>query len=115
VTSILRFLGVALIAIGLAGYLLPAGGTHWTALIPAVLGAAALLASFLGLKPAFAAGIGAAIAALSLFGGGSALAELPTVLAGEAGAATTSRAATALAALAGLGAMALALLRRREG
>lgn len=113
--SILRLMGAVLVLIGLAGYLLPAGPVHWTALIPAILGAAALLASFLGLRPVLAAGLGAGIAGLALFGGGSALPQLPSVLAGEAGAATASRAATALAALAGLAAIGVTLLRRREG
>jgi hypothetical protein len=113
--AILRLMGAALIAIGLAGYLLPAGSVHWTALIPAILGAAALLASFLRLAPPYAAGLVSLIAVLALFGGGSALAQLPPVLAGEASAATNSRAATALAALGGLAAMLLGWLRRRAG
>jgi hypothetical protein len=114
-STILRVLGGLLVAIGLAGTLLPAGPVHWTAMIPAFLGAAAIIASFLALRPAVAAALGAVIAALALFGGGSALPQLPAILAGEAAAATLSRAATALAALGGLVAMAVVLLRRRGG
>jgi hypothetical protein len=110
--AILRLMGGVLLAIGLAGYLLPAGAVHWTALIPAFLGAAALLASFLGLSPLTTAVLGGVIGALALFGGVSALAQLPAVIAGDASAATMSRAATALAALGGLAGLAAAFFRR---
>jgi hypothetical protein len=104
----LRLLGLALIVVGAAGYLLPAGPVHLTALIPAVLGAMAMGASFVR-QPFIAAGIGAAIAALALMGGGSALAHLPALLAGEASTAIASRAATALLALLGMAGLAYAL------
>ncbi len=108
VAKTLRLTGVALIAIGATGYLLPAGAAHWTALIPAILGALAVAASLVGNAFA-AAAIGAAICAVSLLGGGSALAQLPALLAGEAGPATLSRAATAVTAILALGALAYAL------
>lgn len=113
VSGVLRILGFVLLAIGLAGYFLPAGPVHWTALIPAGLGVLALLASALR-SPVVAAGIGAVVCLLALFGGASALGQVPAVLAGEAGAAAASRAATALAAIIGLVALALAARRRVE-
>jgi hypothetical protein len=108
VAKTLRVMGVALIAIGAAGYLLPAGPVHWTALIPAILGAAALGASLVG-NAFVAAGLGAVIAAVALMGGGSALMHVPALVSGEAGAAIASRAATAAMAILGLGTLAYAL------
>jgi hypothetical protein len=113
VNGVLRILGFVLLAIGLAGYLLPAGPVHWTALIPAGLGLLALLVSLLR-NPAVAAGIGAVVCLLALFGGASALGQVPALLAGEAGAAAASRAATAVAAVIGLAALALATRRRAK-
>lgn len=113
VAKTLRVTGVALIAIGGAGYLLPAGPVHWTALIPAILGTLALLASLVTNAVA-AAAIGAAICAVALMGGGSALLHLPALLAGEAGPAIASRAATAAMAILALGAMAYALVFGRR-
>ena len=108
VARVLRVLGVALLVIGAAGYLLPAGTVHWTALIPAALGLLALGASFA--RNAFvAAALGAVVCAVALMGGGSALPQLPALLAGEAGPAIASRASTALAAILALAAMAWAL------
>lgn len=113
VARVLRVLGVALLAIGAAGYLLPAGAVHWTALIPAMLGALALAASFA--RNAFvAAGLGAVVCLVALMGGGSALPQVPALLGGDAGPAIASRAATAavaILALAGMG-WALAFGRR---
>ncbi|MBU8536289.1 hypothetical protein [Falsiroseomonas tokyonensis] len=100
----LRILGALLLAIGLAGYLLPAPPVHWTALIPAGLGALAILAAWQRPRPAQVTGL--VICGLALFGGGSALMQLPALLSGEAGAATASRAATALVALGGIAALA---------
>lgn len=106
--ALLRVLGIVLVAIGAAGWLLPAGGAHPTALIPALLGLLAFAASFLRrILPA--AAIGAVLCLAALGGGGSALPQLPALLAGEAGAAVASRAATALAALLALAGMAVAL------
>ncbi|NKE44456.1 hypothetical protein HB662_06685 [Roseomonas frigidaquae] len=106
----LRILGALLLAIGLAGYLLPAGPVHGTALIPAGLGALAILAAWQRRGPALVTGF--VICALALFGGGSALAQVPALLAGEAGAAAASRVATAL--VAGWGLVALLLALRRQ-
>ncbi len=105
----LRILGALLLVIGLAGYLLPAGPVHWTALIPAGLGALAILAAWQRRGPALVTGF--LVCALALFGGGTALPQLPALLAGDAGPATASRAATALVALGGLAALLLALRR----
>ncbi len=104
----LRVLGVALLVIGAAGYLLPAGAVHWTALIPAALGLLALGASF-ARNAWVAAALGAVVCAVALMGGGSALPQLPALLSGEAGAAVASRAGTALAAILALAGMAWAL------
>jgi hypothetical protein len=108
VARVLRVLGVALLAIGAAGYLLPAGTVHWTALIPAALGGLALAAS-LARNAWVAAGLGLVVCLVALMGGGSALPQLPALLAGEAGAAVASRAATALAAILAMAGMAWAL------
>lgn len=114
VSRVLRVLGVALLAIGGAGYLLPSGAVHWTALIPAMLGALALAASF-ARNAWVAAGFGAVVCLVALMGGGSALAHLPALLGGEAGAAIASRAATAVVAILALGGMGWALaFGRRE-
>lgn len=114
VPRVLRALGVALLLIGAAGYLLPAGAVHWTALIPAALGLLALGASFTR-NVWVAAGLGALVCAVALMGGGSALARLPALLAGDAGAAIASRASTAIVAILALAGLALALLRTRRG
>ncbi|WP_203072397.1 hypothetical protein [Falsiroseomonas ponticola] len=109
---VLRPAGLLLLLIGIAGYALPAGPVHWTALIPAMLGGLALAAARLR-HPYAAAGLGALVCLIALMGGGSALPQLPAVLAGEAGPATASRAATALVALLTLAGLALALRRGR--
>ncbi len=108
VARVLRVLGVALLVIGAAGYLLPAGAVQWTALIPAALGLLALGASF-ARNAWVAAALGAVVCAVALMGGGSALPQLPALLSGEAGAAVASRAGTALAAILALAGMAWAL------
>ncbi|WP_237213923.1 hypothetical protein [Falsiroseomonas oryziterrae] len=113
VGRVLRVLGIALIGIGAAGYLLPAGAVHWTALIPAALGLLALAAS-LARNAWIAAALGAVICAVALMGGGSALPQLPALLSGEAGAAIASRASTALAAILALAGIAYALARGRR-
>lgn len=108
VARVLRVLGVVLLVIGAAGYLLPSGTVHWTALIPAALGLLALGASF-ARNAWVAAALGAVVCAVALMGGGSALPQVPALLAGEAGAAIASRAGTALAAILALAGMAWAL------
>ncbi|HZF76426.1 MAG TPA: hypothetical protein VE033_11410 [Acetobacteraceae bacterium] len=112
VAAVLRGLGLVLLLVGAAGYLLPAGPVHWTALIPAALGAMALAASTLARWPVAAAAVGAVLCLVALMGGGSALAQIPALLAGEAGAAVASRSATALAAIAALAALAFVPWRR---
>ncbi len=115
VARVLRVLGVALVVIGAAGWLLPAGSVHWTALIPAMLGALALGASAVG-NAWVAAGLGALVCAVALMGGGSALPQVPALLSGEAGAAIASRASTAAVAILALAGMAWALaFGRRNG
>lgn len=99
----LRILGVLLLVIGLAGYALPAPPVHWTALIPAGLGALAILAAWQRRGPALVTGF--LICALAMFGGGSALSQIPALLSGEAGPATASRVATALVAIGGFTAL----------
>jgi hypothetical protein len=113
VARTLRVLGLLLLVIGASGYLVPAGPAHWTALIPALLGGLALLASLVP-DVRVAAALGAAICAAAVLGGGSALAQLPALLSGEAGAAVASRATTALAAIAALGGIAYALASSRR-
>ncbi len=108
VARTLRMLGVALLVVGAAGYLLPAGVVHWTALIPAILGLLALAAS-LARNAFVAAALGVVVCAVALMGGGSALPQLPALLGGEAGPAIASRAATALLAILALGGIAWAL------
>jgi hypothetical protein len=61
-----------------------------------------------------AASGGALVAAVALRGGGSALAHLPALFAGEAGAAIASRAATATAAILALAGLGWALLGGRR-
>lgn len=112
VAIVLRALGAALVAIGAAGWLLPAGSVHWTALIPAILGALALAASF-ARTTWVAAALGVLVCAVALMGGGSALPQLPALLAGEAGPAIASRATTALVAILALAGLAFGLLRGR--
>jgi hypothetical protein len=76
--------GILMIIIGVAGYLI-GGMVHYTALIPAVLGLIAVIAAFSPLKRS-ATGIvviGIVIAALALFGSGSALADIPAAWAGD--------------------------------
>ncbi len=114
VGRVLRVLGATLIVVGAAGTLLPAGPVHWTAMIPAMLGALALGASFIR-NPWVAAGLGALICAIALMGGGTALPQLPALLAGEAGPAIASRATTAIAAILALAALAYALAFGRRG
>ncbi len=109
VPLVLRGFGAVLLVVGAAGYLLPAGPVHWTALIPAGLGVMALLVSLAGRWPVAAAVGGAVVAVIALAGGGSALAQLPALLAGEAGAAVASRSATAIAAILALVGLAWAL------
>ncbi len=113
IARVLRVLAAALIAIGAAGWLLPAGSVHWTALIPAMLGLVALAASF-ARRAWVLATLGALVCAVALMGGGSALAHLPALLAGEAGAAVASRAATAVVAILALAGIAHALVRGRR-
>jgi hypothetical protein len=108
VARTLRVAGVALVAVGAAGWLLPAGAVHWTALIPAMLGAVELGASLIR-NAWVAAGLGALVCLVALMGGGSALPQVPALLAGEAGAAVASRAATATLAILALAGMAYAL------
>jgi hypothetical protein len=108
VSRVLRVLGVGLLAIGAAGYLLPAGSVHWTALIPAALGLLAFAASF-ARNAWVAASLGLVVCLVALMGGGSALPQLPALMAGEAGAAVASRASTALAAILALAGMGWAL------
>ncbi len=110
--GVLRAAGLVLLVIGAAGYLLPSGTVHWTALIPAILGAIALGASFLR-NPWAAAGLGAFVCAIALMGGGTALPQIPALLAGDAGPATASRATTAIVAILALAGLAHALLRGR--
>jgi hypothetical protein len=111
---VLRVFGAALLLVGALGYLLPPPPVHPTALIPAGLGMVALLASFAGRWPIAAAAGGALVAAVALIGGGSALAQLPALVSGEAGAAIASRAATAIAAILALGGLAWALRGARR-
>lgn len=111
--GVLRAAGLVLLVIGAAGYLLPSGTVHWTALIPAILGGIALGASFLR-NPWAAAGLGAFVCAIALMGGGTALPQLPALLAGEAGPATASRATTAIVAILALAGLAHALIRGRR-
>jgi hypothetical protein len=73
VSLVLRCFGALLLLVGAAGYLLPAPPVHWTALIPAGLGAVALLVSLAGRWPLAAAVGGAVTAVVALAGGGSAL------------------------------------------
>ena len=108
VARVLRVQGIALVVIGAAGYLLPAGTVHWTALIPAALGLLALGASFVR-NVWVAASLGAVVCVVALMGGGSALPQVPALLTGEAGAAIASRASTAVAAILALAAMGWAL------
>lgn len=114
VPAVLRIFGGVLLLVGALGYLLPPPPVHPTALIPAGLGAVVLLASFAGRWPVAAAAAGALVAAVALMGGGSALAHLPALFAGEAGAAMASRAATAVAAILALAGLAWALASGRR-
>lgn len=107
-----RVFGATMVAIGAASYLLPAS-PHWTALIPAIIGAIALAAT-LPRWPAMAqAGIAVALAAVALFGSASALPQLPALLADSSAlanpAAVTARSAAAMCSLLLL--VSLALIR----
>ena len=115
VPLVLRGFGAVLLLVGVAGYFLPAPPVHWTALIPAGLGLAALLVSLAGRWPVAAAIGGALVAMVALAGGGSALVQLPALLTGEAGAAVASRSATAAAAILALGGLVWALRSGRGG
>jgi hypothetical protein len=113
--------GIVLIGIGIAGYVV-GGMVHWTALIPAVLGviAVAVSAGPLGRRvPAAAVAIvGVVLAALALFGSGSALADIPGAVAGEPGVnriAVLARSATAIASVALLITIATVRFRGRPG
>ncbi len=108
---VLLIAGLALIVIGAAGYLLPEGRVHWTALIPAILGVLAVLLSRAVAWPMVALVGGVLLCGVALMGGGSALPQLPAVLTGEASAATTSRAMTAVVAIGTL----IGLARARIG
>jgi hypothetical protein len=98
--------------VGAAGYLLPPPPVHGPALIPAGLGVVAELVSLAGRWPVASAVGGALVAVVALAGAGSALVQLPALLAGEAGAAVASRSATAAAAILALGGL---LWARRDG
>lgn len=115
VPTVLRGFGAVLLAVGALGYLLPAPPVHWTALIPAGLGAVAILLSFAARWPLTAAAGGAVLCAVALAGGASALGQLPALFTGEAGAAVASRAATATAAILALVGLAWALPADRRG
>jgi hypothetical protein len=114
VPVVLRVFGAVLLVIGALGYLLPAPPVHWTAMIPAMLGAAAFLLSLAARRPALAAAGGAVVAGVALFGGASALPHLPAVVTGEVGAAIAARAATALAAILALAGLIWAQLGTRR-
>ncbi|WP_291297031.1 hypothetical protein [Elioraea sp.] len=97
-----RLFGATMIAIGAVSYLLPAS-PHWTALIPAIIGGIAIAAS-LPRWPAMAhAAIAVVLAGIALFGSGSALPQLPALLAegGTVGnpAAVAARSAAAVVSL----------------
>jgi hypothetical protein len=108
--------GLTLIAIGLAGYGL-GGFEHVTALIPAVLGILAAGAAWLlGARAVPLAIAALVIAGLALVGSGSALADLPQAVAGDPAVnplAVYARAATAVASLLLLVAVAAGWFRRR--
>ncbi len=114
VPVVLRIFGAVLLLVGMLGYFLPPPPVHWTALIPAGLGVAALLVSLAGRWPVAAAVGGALVAAIALMGGGTALPQVPALFTGEAGAAIASRSATAVAAILALLGLGWALLRRRR-
>jgi hypothetical protein len=113
VARVLRVAGVVLVVIGLAGYLLPEGRVHWTAIIPAILGLVALGASLVR-NVWGAAALGAVVCAVALMGGGTALPQVPALFAGEAGPAIASRAGTAVVAILALAGMAWALAFSRR-
>jgi hypothetical protein len=115
VSLVLRGFGAVLLLAGAAGYFLQVPPVHWTALIPAGHGLVALLVSLAGRWPLAAAVGGAVVAVVALAGGGSALVQLPALLAGEAGAAVASRSATAVAAILALGGLMWALRGGRGG
>jgi hypothetical protein len=112
--------GAILIVIGLIGYF-GAGMLHWTALIPAILGAVALLfaAGPLYRKWPVAAPIaGVVVAVLALIGTAGAIPDMPAALAGDpemnAGA-VLSRGVTAIVSIGLLLALALGRRRGRRG
>lgn len=110
--------GGLMLAIGIIGYL-ATGLEHWTALIPAVLGALAIVVAFLRRGAPVVQGLaGLAIAAVALVGTAGALAQLPGALAGDAAlntAAVYARAATAVASMVLIAAVIVAWWRRRAG
>lgn len=107
--------GLVLAVIGLGSWLGAQGSVHPTAFIPLALGVVALgVAMFSDGRPKLAWGVGAFVAALGLFGGGSALAAVPSQLVdGSVSLPVAARAATAAASVLFLAALALALVRRR--
>jgi hypothetical protein len=105
-----RVFAATMIAIGAVSYLLPAA-PHWTALIPAIIGAIAL-ATTLPRWPALAhAGIAVVLAAIALFGSASALPQFPALLADSSTlanpAAIAARSAAAMCSLLLLAALAV--------
>ena len=101
-TLALRVFGATMIIIGLAGYLLPPS-THWTALIPAIIGVIALAASLPRWPGIAQAAVAAVLAGITLFGSASALPLLPALLTDSAAvadpAAVGARAGAALSSL----------------
>jgi hypothetical protein len=74
-----RTFGLAMACIGLAAYTL-ASPAHWTALIPAAIGALAVAATLSARAPLMTASIAAVLAAVALFGSAGALQHLPALL-----------------------------------
>jgi hypothetical protein len=122
IVAISLWYGAVLIAIGVATLAL-GEVAHWTALIPAIVGALVLLVALAGRRGLLGEGIvGGAVLALSvlaLTGTLSALPLLPAALSGGEGvrnvAAIIARSAMAAASLLYLGAMAAMILRRFRG
>lgn len=110
--------GVILVAIGIVGYF-GAGMLHWTALIPAILGAIALLFSVGLLRrklPAAATIAGIVVALVALAGTAGAIPEVPAALAGDPAlnsGAVLSRALTAIVSIGLLLALAASRLTGR--
>lgn len=105
-----RAFGLAMAAIGLSAYTL-ASPAHWTALIPAAIGALALAATLPSGRPLLMASVAAALAALALFGSAGALQHLPALLSPSETvanpAAVAARSASTFAAVALLAALAV--------